>query len=197
MNTILLVNQTLLDFFNSFLNIPIIAFLAPIFADLPIFFLPIFLGVLWIYFWVKKERSLQESLIYIFIACVLWILASIIIQHIIHFDRPDQHIKNAAHLLLKKIPRASFPSDHATISFAFLTSLYLWNYKKTFWGFLPFVVLMNLCRIIVWVHWPFDIIVGTMLWITSAFITIKYVTKIKFVKKINSFIIKLSSFLKL
>lgn len=197
MSLILYINQSLLDFLNSLLNYEIIWTLAPIFADLPIFFLPFFLLGMWIYYWIKKEREKQESLIYIFWACVIWLIISLTIQQFVHLDRPDFHIKNIAHLLLKKIPKASFPSDHATISTAFLASLYFFKQKKVFWYFLPFVVLMNICRMVVWVHWPFDILVGILIWIFSAFITYYYWTKIKFVKKINSFILSISSLLKL
>ncbi len=197
MNILLNINQYFLDFFNSFLNYSPIWALAPLFADLPIFFLPLFLLGMWVYYWVKKEREKQETLIYIFWACVIGLIISLIIQQFVHLDRPDQHIKNAAHLLLNKIPKASFPSDHATVSMAFLASLYFFNQKKTFWYFLPFVLLMDICRIIVWVHWPFDILVGMIIWILSAFLVKTYGTKIIFVKKINSFIIFVSSLLKL
>jgi undecaprenyl-diphosphatase len=64
--------------------------------------------------------------------------------------------------LLDHIPDASFPSDHASVSVAFLTALYLTGYKKVFWAFMPWVILMNLCRVIAGVHWPFDILAGTI-----------------------------------
>lgn len=196
-SNILQINQYVLNFFNSFLEIPFIATLAPLFADLPIFFLPLFLVSMWIYYGLHKERGKQETLIFIFISCVVGLMISVIIQQFVHLERPDLHIKNAVHLILNKIPKASFPSDHASVSIAFITGLYLWNQKKVFWIFAPFVILMNLCRIVVWVHWPFDILVWSIVWIVSSLITFRYITKIKFVKKLNSFIIHISSLLKL
>ena len=193
MNIFLEFNQKGLDFLNSFLAYPILYTIAPIFSDLPIFFLPIFLSITWIIYWLKKDRTKQESLLYIFYSCILWLSITLLIQQFFYFDRPSEHVQNVANLILKKIPEASFPSDHASVSMAFMTSLFLWNYKRTFWYTIFFIVTMNVCRIIVWVHWPLDIIVGSLVWISAWCITIKYVTKIKFVKKLNSFIIQISN----
>jgi undecaprenyl-diphosphatase len=100
-------------------------------------------------------------------------------------------------LLLDHIPDASFPSDHATVSVAFLTSLFLAWYKKTWFIFTPFVIFMLLSRIILWVHWPFDILVWSLVWIFSSFVVFKYITKIKTINKVNKFLIKIMSFIKL
>jgi undecaprenyl-diphosphatase len=70
------------------------------------------------------------------------------IQHFIHFKRPEDYLVGAGKLLINHVPDASFPSDHATVSFAFLSALLFANYKKIFWIFLPFVILMNISRII-------------------------------------------------
>jgi membrane-associated phospholipid phosphatase len=62
---------------------------------------------------------------------------------------------------------------------------------------MPWVILMNLCRVIAGVHWPFDILAGTIVWIFSAIISFKYLIGNKFVKNINLFIIKTLSYIKL
>ena len=56
---------------------------------------------------------------------------------------------------------------------------------------------MNLSRILAWVHWPFDIIVWSIIWILASLIVFKYISKIKLVKKLNSEIIKLLNYIKL
>jgi membrane-associated phospholipid phosphatase len=191
------------------------------FADIPIFFLPIFLLWTWIYYTYKKnifspatERYLEnregeyieniekryikkEKLLYIFYSIALWLLISLIIQQIIHVDRPEEAIKWVWKLLLNHIPDASFPSDHATISVSFLTSLFLVGYKKTWLIYTFFVVTMLLSRVILWVHWPFDIIVWTLVWIFASFITFKYIYNIVFIKNFNQFIIKMMKYIKL
>ena len=71
------------------------------------------------------------------------ILSNLLIQHIVHIKRPETFI----HPILDHIPDASFPSDHAAVSFAFLIAIYLFGYKRIFWIFLPFVLLMDISRI--------------------------------------------------
>jgi membrane-associated phospholipid phosphatase len=43
------------------------------------------------------------------------------IQQVIHVDRPENYLSQAGKLLMNHIPDASFPSDHASVSFAFVT----------------------------------------------------------------------------
>lgn len=191
------INESRLLSLNSLSTNNTIETIVWIFADAPIFFIPVFLLVTWIILSCRKKIEEKENLLYIFYSCVLWIIIALIIQQIIHFDRPENYIKNTWKLLLSHIPDASFPSDHATVSFAFLTSLYFANYKKIFFMFLPFAIIMWLSRIIAWVHWPFDIIVWTMIWITSSIIIFKFVKKLEITKKINTLIIKIASFIKL
>lgn len=191
------INELRLLYLNSLSTNNTIETIVWIFADAPIFFIPVFLLVTWIILSCRKKTEEKENLLFIFYSCVLWIIIALIIQQIIHFDRPENYIKNTWKLLLSHIPDASFPSDHATVSFAFLTSLYFANYKKIFIMFLPFAIIMWLSRIIAWVHWPFDIITGTMIWITSSVIIFKFVKKLEITKKINTLIIKIASFIKL
>lgn len=203
------INKELLISLNSLTQYDFIQIITLCFADTPIFFLPIFLISLWTYYTYKKNTIIiseinltknlleKENLIYIFYATVLWILISLLIQQIVHIDRPEEALKWVWQLLLNHIPDASFPSDHATVAVAFLTSLFLAWYKKTWLFFTPFVILMLLSRIILWVHWPLDIIVWSLVWIFSSFVVFKYVVKLKSFNKLNRLIIKIMSYIKL
>ncbi len=179
-------NEFWLVYLNSFATNNTIQTIVWIFSDAPIFFIPIFLFITWIILSCRKNNEKKEDLLFIFYSCVLGIIFALIIQNIIHFDRPENYIKGTWKLLLKHIPDASFPSDHATVSFAFLTSLYFSNYKKTFFMFFPFVIIMGLSRIIAWVHWPLDIIK-----------IFKFIKKLVIIKKINTIILKIASFVKM
>lgn len=190
-------NKAILVHLNDFWQIEWVKKIVFIFADAPIFFLPLFLLGYWIYWWKKDKRKFQENLLFIFYWVIIALLFAIIIQQIVHIDRPETALDNTWKLLLNHIPDASFPSDHATVSVAFLIWLFLAHYKKTFFYFLPFVIIMNLSRVIAWIHWPFDILVGTFLGIIGAFISFKILKKIKLVKKLNFIIIKISRFIKL
>ncbi len=191
------INKNLLNSLNNLANYKIIENLVFIFSDLPIFFIPLFLIFMWIRFSIKKEDENKNNLLYIFYSTVIAIIIAVIIQSIIKFDRPENYIKVTWKLILKHIPDASFPSDHATVSFAFLTSLFFSDYKKIWFIILPFFTIMVLSRIIAWIHWPFDVIVWIIIWILSSFLTFKFITKIKLVKKLNFFIIKYMKYIKL
>ena len=203
------INKELLVNLNSLTNYDFIKTIVLCFADLPILFLPIFLISYWIYYTYKRNNTLiseinliknlleKENLLYIFYSVVLWLAISIWIQQMVHIERPEEALKWVWLLLLNHIPDASFPSDHATVSVAFLTSLFLSWYRKIWLYFSPFVILMLLSRVILWVHWPFDIIVWSLVWIFSSFIVFKYLIKCKLINKFNQFIIRILTYIKL
>ena len=192
------INEQLLSWFNNLANYSIVENFVYIFADGPIFFLPLFLVAMWIYHTHKtKDQDKRHDLMFIFYACIVWIILSYIVKQFFDFDRPEAYLEATGKLLMSHVPDASFPSDHATVSVAFLASLFLANYKRIGLIFLPFVVIMNLSRIIAWVHWPFDIIAGTFVGIVASCITFKYIKKNKLVKRFNLFIIKLLTYIKL
>ena len=192
------INENLLTWFNDLANYSVIENSVYIFADGPILFLPIFLVVMWLYHThMTKDQDKRHDLMFIFYACIVWIIISYIVKQFFDFDRPESYLEATGKLLMSHVPDASFPSDHATVSVAFLTSLFLANYKRMGLIFLPFVVVMNASRIIAWVHWPFDIVAGTIVGIVASFVTFKYIKKNKLVKRFNLFIIKLLRYIKL
>jgi len=189
------INKTLFIYLNSLADSEVSKSIVFLFADSPIFFIPIFLLISWLCF--RKDKISKNNLLYIFYSTVFWISISLLIQNFIQIDRPEIYIENAWNLLLKHIPDASFPSDHATVSAAFITSLFYTGYKKIWYIFLPFVILMDISRVIAWVHWPFDIIAWIIVWVFSSYIVFKYINKLDFIKKINIMILKLLTYIKL
>jgi len=184
-------------------------------ADGPIFFLPIFFITTWIFiefykfqnkkkyfnikeiiFWEKKfleEKKLFKSkLLLILYSIIFWIIINLIIQQIFFFDRPDILFTP----ILEHIPDASFPSDHATVSFAFLFWLLAAWYKKTFYSFFAFVIIMNISRVAWWLHWFFDIFSWMLIWRISVLIIFNN-QKNKYTEKINSYLINFAKIFKL
>lgn len=190
------INRELLVWLNGLLDYRIIEVIVSIMADGPIFLVPLFLSWFWLYYTFWKEKDKKIRLLHIFYATVIWIMISLIIQQFIDIDRPETAIEGTGKLILEHIPDASFPSDHATVSFAFLAWLYLWWYRRLFYIYLPLCIIMSLSRVIAWVHWPYDIIAWALVWITSALIVYRGDTNI-YVKKIDNFVLKISSFFKL
>lgn len=164
-----------------------------IFADLPIFFLPIFLFSTWIFYtFFQKSISHKKLLLFIFYSVVLGISINLVIQQFVHLERPDTFV-NA---ILNHVPDNSFPSDHAVVSVSFLFWLWFFNFRKVFWCFLPFAILMNFCRIAGWLHWFFDVFVAFVIWTISAFFIYKTQNAI-FFQKLNSFLLKIAKIFKL
>lgn len=190
-------NQFLLTYLNNLLiEYKCLEKIIFLFADTPIFFLPIFLVWFRLYFNHTKNNKWKNILILIFYSTVTAILISLIIQQFVHLDRPEEHLKNTWKLILEHIPDASFPSDHASVSIAFLTAILLFWFRRIWAFLLPFFIVMNLSRVIAWVHWPFDVLAWTIVWIFSALLIYK-VQKNNYLVKLNSYIIKLMWYLKL
>ncbi len=189
-------NETWLSALNWLAQYSIIKDIAIIFADAPIFLLPIFLLSFWIIHNKKWETSKKENMLYIVYSVIMAISINLILQKLVHIERPEAFLHNAGHFLLNHIPDASFPSDHAAVSSSFITALFLLGYKKPAYFMLPFFVIMLISRVIAWVHWPLDIIGWIIVWITSGFTIFKFRNFFIF-KKINKCIIKIASFIKL
>lgn len=166
------------------------------FADLPIIIIPIFLIGFWLFYTIHLEKQKKENLLFIFYSVIFGTVINIIIQNLFYIDRPQNFLQNSWNFLLSHIPNASFPSDHATVSFAFLTSIFLFWYRKITFFILPFFIIMLLSRIIAGVHWSFDIIAWIFIWIFSAIVIKKYKENY-FLTKINSRLLKIASYFKL
>lgn len=190
------INKPLLLYLNGLSSNEIISKIIFFLADSPIFFIPVFLIVFWFYYNKKSSIEWKKKLLNIFFSTILAISISIFIQLFVSIDRPENSLENKQNLILEHIPDKSFPSDHASVSIAFLVSLYLFWYKKTFFIILPFFLLMNLSRIIWWIHWPFDVIVWSIVWIISAFIIYK-IKNFIILNNIQEFLIKIWKIFKL
>lgn len=185
------INKEILVSLNSLTEIKFIADIVYVFADVPVFLIPLFLAWYWIY--KRNDSQEKKKLLLTFYSVIFAVLINIIIQQFVHLERPETALSGASKMILNHIPDASFPSDHAAVSIAFLTSIFLFWFVRIFLIFLPLFIIMNLSRIIWWVHWPFDILVWSIIWIISAFIIYKWKDFIIF-EKINSFVFRIAKF---
>jgi undecaprenyl-diphosphatase len=190
-------NEKWLIALNSLSSTPELGKMFWFFADAPILFLPIFLIGMWVYYVIKDKQTQKKQLLNLFFATVLALLINIIIQQLVHFDRPESVLEGVWNLLMSHIPDASFPSDHTAVSIAFVTALFFSWYKKISLIFLPFALIMNISRIISWVHWPFDVIIWTVVWIISGIIICKYLIKNKYFQKFQDILLNIAKTFKL
>lgn len=159
-----------------------------LFADIPIFFLPLFLVISWLYYsYFLNDNSNKKNLLYIFLATIIWIIINLIIQQFFYEDRPFIIVD----VILTHLPNNSFPSDHATVSFSFITSLYLSWYRKIFLFFFPVVLIMNFSRLAWWIHWFFDVITGMIIGIVSWILVFKILKKDR---QIDNYIVRVMNF---
>ncbi len=183
-------NKEILILLNSLTKYSFIENIALYFSDLPIFFLPLFLTISWIYFSYKNNIDKKNDLLYIFYWTIIAISINLIVQNFITLERPETALEWIWKLILNHVPDASFPSDHAAVSVSFLVWLFFSKYKKIWYCFLIPVIIMNLSRVILWVHWPFDILWWSIVWIVSSIISFKILKTNNTIIKINDFIIK-------
>ena len=190
------INKPFSLYLNSFTDNVIIAKIIYLFADAPIFFLPLFLVGYWLYFNYKKEHQNKNILLFIFYSTLIAVIFSIFIQNLVHIDRPEDSLHHAGKMILSHIPDASFPSDHASVSSEFLMSLFLFWFIRIWLILLPFMVVMLFSRIAGWVHWPLDIVAGICIGCFSSFLVYKS-QNINILVKINMYILKFTSYFKL
>ena len=190
-------NEQGLIFLNNFADTPELQMFFGILADMPIFFLPIFLIWMWLYYVIKNNNEQKKQLLLLFYSTVLALWINMIIQNLVHFDRPESVLQGVGNLIMNHIPDASFPSDHTAVSIAFATALFFIGYKKIAYIFFPIACLMNISRVISWVHWPLDVIVGTIIWVLSGYIICKKLYNNKYLNNFSDLIIKISKFFRL
>jgi len=193
MNIFEQINSSVAVYLNNFVLQNHLEKIIWFFSDAPIFFLPVFLLWAWLYWTFKvKDNSKKENILFVFYSIVVAMILNAIIKIFVSIDRPESVIKP----ILEHVPDKSFPSDHATVSFAFLFALYAAWYKKTFWIFMPFVIIMNFSRIAGGIHWFWDIIVWMILWLIAVIFIFKN-TKNKIFVSLNNFVLKIMNFIKL
>jgi len=84
------INQNLLIYLNSLMENIFVEKIALIFADSPIFFLPIFLVFMWFYYTYKqKDNEKKKDLLFIFYSAIIVIIINYIIKAFVDIERPE------------------------------------------------------------------------------------------------------------
>ncbi len=128
--------------------------------------------ILLIFYYYKGKKSLVVLGFLVLTFGVTMLFTGIVKEYVARL-RPH-NIENLSELIriLQKPSSYSFFSGHASSSFAITTFVVLVIRKHTKWIYLAFLwpLLFSMSRIYVGVHYPSDILVGTMVGISFAFL---------------------------
>jgi undecaprenyl-diphosphatase len=109
--------------------------------------------------WFTGKAANQKMVFFSLLsASVALLIASLILSPAIDHSRP--FVEHQVHQLIPHAADASFPSDHATLSFSIAFSVYLTK-RRLGVILLALAVLTGIARVYVGVHYPGDI-VGAM-----------------------------------
>lgn len=183
-----LLNHQISTYLNSFTQFGWLDAILPIFADVPIFLIPLFLVGYWIYATKIKKVEIKNTLLFIFYTDIIAGWLNLLIQQFVYVERPATFLQVKWSFILSHIPDNSFPSDHAAIGTAFIIALALFGYKKTAYILTPIFILMFLARIIGGVHYPFDILGGIIVGILSWYVTMR-IKDSKLIQRVNTVIV--------
>lgn len=122
-------------------------------------------GAVWIVlalaFLVRRE-SRRWGMIMLCAMAAGFLLGELLLKNVICRERPFQAFPGYTALLISPPSGFSFPSGHSCASFAASTVLLAVSKK---WGFpaLALAVLIAFSRIFLFVHWPTDVLAGSLL----------------------------------
>ncbi|MBU6214905.1 phosphatase PAP2 family protein [Patescibacteria group bacterium] len=132
----------------------------------------VFVGIV-----VISGYSKREKLEILFVAAFSGLVARYGVAELIRFfyHRPRPFVALPIHAL---IPESSwsFPSGHATFFFGMATAVYLYHKRWGVWLFAA-AALISICRVIVGVHYPLDIIGGALIGSATAYLVARGVRR--------------------
>ena len=149
------------------------------------------IGVPWIVlgavlFCFKKTRA--AGVILVVAVALTFFFNEIAIKNIIGRDRPctiDQTIQ----LAVKRPTSFSCPSGHSASCFAAAGSL-LFTFKKLGIPLVIFAAFMGFTRLYLFVHFPTDVLLGAILGLLMAWVTVLLFRELKYDQKLNNLDLK-------
>ncbi|MGL5417733.1 MAG: phosphatase PAP2 family protein [Clostridium sp.] len=172
MNFIQYIDDSILYFIQDHMVNPFLNILMPFITHLGD------AGFIWIVISIillitKKYRKFGICMILSLI--LSFVLSSIVLKNV--FMRPRPCFVNPSIKLLIDIPKGfSFPSGHSMCSFAPATVLFLMN-KKVGIPALVLAFLIAFSRLYLFVHYPSDVLVGSIIGVIIGIISVKLINK--------------------
>lgn len=173
--------ENFLKYLNNMVNTnELLKHYVPITADIFVFVYPVFLFFMYIYWIYKKNIEHKIWALYVFFAAWISVVINLWIQYLVDKQRPEQIALSKENLIFDHVPTKPFPSDHAAVSSAIAMATLLWGIKTKnkfyiFWWICLWIFSIIMCfsRIGAWVHWPTDIFVGTLIWMSVSIVLLQ------------------------
>lgn len=137
------------------------------YADKTFIFFSEYLVILFILLFLIEFKNVRAVFSAV-ISSIVVIIADSAVSFFYFIPRPFAAHK--VNLLVGHIANASFPSDHAAISFALATSIFIYDPKLGVLAYL-LAVLISFSRIFAGLHYPSDIIVGALIGISASYVS--------------------------
>jgi undecaprenyl-diphosphatase len=156
-------------------------------------YMVIFLAIAVLVFWFTR---VNKNRIMVICGSITFVIAEIFgkIAGKIHSNhQPFAELSNVNQLIEKAVDN-SFPSDHTILFFSFCLTFWIFRGARGFiWILLA--LLVGISRIWVGVHYPADIMAGTIISICTAIIVIRVVPKLSIIQKVLGIYEKAESYI--
>ena len=139
------------------------------------YFLTTIMSLILVIFWFegrdqdrreRNQKAILRAIIALFMANVVLKLCNLV------YFRPRPFVDHQVNLLFYRPTDSSFPSNPATVGFSVATAIWLYN-RRLGALLLVLATLFGLSRIYCGVHYPLDIIAGTLLGALSAYLVVR------------------------
>ncbi|GGE36772.1 undecaprenyl-diphosphatase [Pullulanibacillus camelliae] len=132
-----------------------------------------FLVVSW--FLIRKSHLKErQTLVTAVFAIVFALIINMVIAHIWFRHRPFTTLPAGSyHLLVSHDANASFPSDHAAMSWALASTIWFSQKRWLRWTITIIASIVTISRLYVGVHWPSDLLAGIIVGLIATFIASK------------------------
>lgn len=178
---------------SSNIQVELVKFL----ADFWVIFVAILLIGLWLFGVYKKKDKPKEKALFLFYSIAFSFLIYVILNLGLPL-RPRPETVSAIRPLVDHLPDNSFPSWHAIFAGAAILASFFFCWRKwIIWSVIIISALMLISRIIAWIHYPSDILVGLIIWFLGSYVIFRLSNKQIFTKYLIPYPIKFAKFLKL
>lgn len=130
-------------------------------------------AVISLFFLFKKAR---KPLLFLWISLAVAQIIETVLKHLSPWDRPFIALGSTPPDWFTSYSQGSFPSGHAMKGIIILYFLFLYN-KKIFFFALPGIIIMDYTRIYFGLHYPIDIIGGSIIGLAIIYMLNHYSNK--------------------